>query len=86
MERLKKEIHELIDKLEKGLSGETGIEATVLTHLKQLLLAMDGSGKSGSIGVSFSELRQFWLDSVPWCSELSKEIEKLIVMFTDIRQ
>ncbi len=88
MEKLKKEIHELVDKLEKGLCGEKSVESIVLIHLKQLLQAMEGSDKNESelIGAIFSELRRFWLDSVPWCSNLSKDIEKLIIMFSDIRQ
>ena len=83
MERLKKEIYELIDKLEKGLYSENSIEALVLSHLKRILNVMDGS-KDKSVGVLISDLRQFWLDSIPWCSELSKDIEKLIIMVEDL--
>jgi hypothetical protein len=88
MEKLKKEIHTLVDKLEKGFSDEKSIEYSVLIHLKRLLQVMEGSDKNEFelIGALFSELRQFWLDSVPWCSELSKDIEKLIIMFSDIKQ
>ena len=84
MERLKKEIYELIDKLEKGLYSENSIEALVLSHLKRILNVMDGSDKDKSVGVLISDLRQFWLDSVPWCSELSKDIEKLIIMVDEL--
>jgi hypothetical protein len=84
MERLKKEIDELIDKLEKGLFSENSIEALVLSHLNRILSVMDGSGKDKPVGVLISDLRQFWLDSVPWCSELSKDIEKLIIMVEDL--
>jgi hypothetical protein len=80
-ERLKKEIQELIDQLEKGLLGENSIESLVLSHLKRILAVMAGSDKDKSAGVLISDLRQFWLDSVPWCSELSKNIEKLIIMY-----
>ncbi len=83
MERLVKEIHELIDKLEKGLFSENSIESLVLSHLKRILYASGESDKDKSIGVLIDDLRQFWLDSVPWCSELSKDIEKLIIMYSD---
>jgi len=56
----------------------------VLSHLKRILNVMDGSDKDKSVGVLISDLRQFWLDSVPWCSELSKDIEKLIIMVDDL--
>jgi hypothetical protein len=84
MERLKKEIFELTDKLEKGLFSENSVEALVLSHLNRILNVMDGSAKDKSAGVLLSDLRQFWLDSVPWCSELSKDIEKLIILVDDL--
>jgi hypothetical protein len=33
---------------------------------------------SGSAAVN--ELRQFWIDSVAWCSTLSRDIEKIIMI------
>lgn len=84
MERLKKEIYELIDKLEKGLYSENSIEVLVLSHLNRISNVMDGSDKNKSVSVLLSDLRQFWLNSVPWCSELSKDIEKLIIMVDDL--
>jgi len=85
MERLITEIYELVDKLEKGLFSENSIEALVLSHLKRILNAMGGaSGKDKPIGVLIDDLRQFWLDSIPWCSELSKDVEKLIIKFGDL--
>ncbi len=85
MERLIKEIQELIDKLEKGLFSENSIESLVLSHLKRILnVAGGGSDKDKSVGALIDDLRQFWLDSVPWCSELSKDIEKLIIIYSDL--
>jgi len=85
MERLKTEIYELIDTLEKGLFSENSIETLVLSHLKRILNVMDGGpDKSKSTGVLLADLRQFWLDSIPWCSELSKDVEKLIIKFGDL--
>ncbi len=86
MERLKKEIHELGDKLEKGLFSENSIESLVLSHLNRILNVIGGAGagKDKPVEVLLDDLRQFWLDSVPWCSELSKDIEKLIIMVDDL--
>ena len=31
-------------------------------------------------------LKQFWLESVAWCSELSKKIERLLILYEDARE
>ena len=85
MERLKNEIHGLIDKLKKEFSGENSVESFVLTHLVRFLREMEESGNAGLTDIVFEELKQFWLESVPWCSELSKDIEKLIILYEDLR-
>ena len=84
MDTLIKEIYVLIDKLEKGLFSENSIESLVLSHLKRILYAARGTGKDKPVGVLIDDLRQFWLDSVPWCSELSKDIEKLVIIYSDL--
>ena len=38
---------------------------------------------TGGRGDVFQDLRQFWLDSVPWCSELSRGLEKIIIMYEE---
>ncbi len=80
MDKLKKEIILLTDKLETGQFGANGDEAFVLTQLKQIFREIDGSGNIQVIDGFFGQLRQFWLESIPWCSELSKNIEKLIII------
>ena len=84
IERLKNEINGLVDKLEKGLPVNS-VEFFALTHLRHFLRKMEDSGIVGLPDVVFEELRQFWLESIPWCSELSRDIEKLIIMYEDFR-
>ena len=80
---LKNEIGALIDTLETGMAGEDRIAAFVLTQLKSLLREIE-SGNIGSNERVFGDLRQFWLDSVPWCSDLSRDVEKIIMMYGDL--
>jgi len=83
MEMLKNEICELIDKLENGMAGEDRMASRVLTQLKSLLREIE-AGNIGSNERVFGDLRQFWLDSVPWCSDLSRDVEKIIMMYGDL--
>ena len=80
---LKNEIGAVIHKLENSMAGEDRIAAFVLTQLKCLLREVE-SGNIGSNDRVFGNLRQFWLDSVPWCSELSRDVEKIIIMYGDL--
>lgn len=82
---LKNEMGALIHKLENGMAGEDRIAALVLTRLKSLLREIE-SGNIGSNDRVFGDLRQFWLDSVPWCSELSRDVEKIIMMYGELAE
>lgn len=83
MEMLKNEIYTVIHKLENGMHGEDRVAAFLLTQLKCFLREIE-SGNIGSDDRVFGDLRQFWLDSVPWCSELSRDVEKIIMMYADL--
>lgn len=79
MDELRKEINALRQQLEKSDITGNVIERQTLGHLNRLIAA---DGKAFEIG--FADLKQFWLSSVDWCSELSKQIEKLIIIQADL--
>ena len=88
MQELRNEIGMLIGKLETGIFAEDRVAAEVLMKLKSLLHEEDVSVRAHSPhacrrGDVFQDLRQFWLDSVPWCSELSRGLEKIIIMYEE---
>ena len=88
MQELRNEIGMLIGKLETGIFAEDRVAAEVLMKLKSLLQEEDVSVRAhfphaGRRGDVFQDLRQFWLDSVPWCSELSRGLEKIIIMYEE---
>jgi len=81
MDELRKEIDALREQLEKSdITGNT-VERQTIGHLNRLIAADE---KTFEIG--FADLKQFWLSSVDWCSELSKLIEKLIIIQEDLSE
>jgi hypothetical protein len=72
---LRKEISDLKNQLELSEITANAVEGHAIRHLNRLLAA---NGEAFDRG--FADLKQFWLSSVDWCSELSRQIEKLIIM------
>ena len=75
MDKLRKEIAALIDQLEKSDVNASTVEHQTLYHLNRLVSADETAFDQG-----LADLKQFWLSSIDWCSELSKQVEKLIIM------
>ncbi len=75
---LRKEIFDLKNQLELADISDSAVADQTIRHLDRLLAANDEAFDRG-----FADLKQFWLSSVDWCSELSKQIEKLIIMRED---
>jgi len=80
MNELRNEIAALIDKLESQDAPEGRTEQITLGHLKGLMAPAD----SAEIQARFAGLEQFWASSVAWCSELSKDLEKIIIMHREL--
>ena len=80
-DRLLEEISDLKGQLEKSaLIGNT-IEAQAAYYLERLMAADEET-----LDREFADLKQFWLSSVDWCSELSKQLEKLIILYEELRE
>ena len=75
MDNLREEIAALIDQLKKS-----DINASAVEHQTILLLNRLVEADETAFDQSLAELKQFWLSSIDWCSELSKQVEKLIIM------
>ena len=78
MDTLKDEIAALIDRLNKSDINAGPVERQTLYHLNRLVAADETS-----FDQDLADLKQFWLSSIDWCSELSKQVEKLIIMHED---
>ena len=79
MDKLRKEIAALINQLQKSDISGSAVERQTIYHLNRLAAADEMA-----FDQSLANLKQFWLSSIDWCSELSKQIEKLIIMYEDL--
>ena len=80
MDRLREEIRLLRTRLEamKPLPGST--EHTVIGLLHNLSVAAERTPDARLLTPHILELEHFWLHSVAWCSSLSKDIEKILIV------
>jgi hypothetical protein len=84
MDELTKEIIALIDKLEKQNPDDGSREHLTTTHLTGLLSAMQNAEGPVTLAPRIADLEQFWLSSIAWCSQLSKDVEKIIVLYQEL--
>ena len=80
-DRLLKEISALKEQLENSAFIGNTIEAQAKYYLVRLMAA-----DVKTLDREFADLKRFWLSSVDWCSELSRQLEKLIIMHEDLRE
>lgn len=80
-EGLIREISALKHQLENSDLIDSTIEDRAIVYLDRLMAA-----DQKTLDREFADLKQFWLSSVDWCSELSRQLEKLIIMHEDLRE
>ena len=80
MELLRQEMRSLVAKLESVFPQPGSIEDATLDRLQTLCGVADQAQEAAELNDRFIELRQYWLDSIDWCSQLSREIEKLLII------
>ncbi len=88
MQQIKTEICALIQKLENNAFEKETVSVSVQSHLQALLHHMEKNPEGSAnqqmqMDAAYIRLRQFWLDAVPWCSELSRDVEKIIILYAD---
>ena len=83
MEPFRVEIRSLTARLEasRPLPGST--EEKVLDLLLDLGTAAGRLQDARLLNPRLRALEDFWLHSVPWCSVLSKEIEKILILYEE---
>ena len=79
-DELKREILDTMERLNQVV-GAGSAEAAALVHLRAV--ARSFSGAPQRLESRIAELRRFWLESVPWCSPLSKDLEKIIILYSE---
>jgi len=81
-----REIQSLIDHLEKSEPDVESTESVAIEYLTCLLKNAENSGTMDMLNKDMAELRRFWLESVPWCSQLSSQIEKIIILHDELNE
>jgi len=84
MDELTKEIVALIKKLEKSNPIDGSPEQITTGQLNGLLAAMENAVDPGTLAPRVAELEQFWLSSVAWCSQLSKDVERILIIYQEL--
>lgn len=80
MDDVKKEISALLVRLAApSPQNKEGVEAMALFHVTQVAAAFESAPHR--IDKRMAVLHHFWIESVPWCSGLSKELEKVLIMY-----
>lgn len=77
-----KAIGTLISDLKHRHPEKHDIDGQALMQLAKLLSAIEGQNRQ-DMDRCFEALRQFWLKSVAWCSPLSKEIERVLILYDE---
>lgn len=85
MDRLCRAINDLIKHLKSIPVAHQSVEANCLRYLQGLLRAAE-IRNSLLLESQVTEIRNFWLQSVPWCSALSKQIERVLILYDETLQ
>ena len=83
MVELRPELTALIARLERGRLPAGSPEAQALRLLRDIEEVIAGDAGPQQIAQAFDVLRNWWLTSVAWCSALSRQIEKLMIIFDE---
>ena len=84
MNELTQEIVALIVKLENSTISGGSTEQITASHLTRLLAALENAEDPGTLASRFADLERFWLSSIAWCSQLSKDVEKIIITYQEL--
>ena len=80
MDELRKAIRDLLAKLEQANPGKGSVERYSIILLRRLAGIAGRTTCAADLDNVIDGLRGFYIRSVPWCSELSRDIEKLLII------
>ncbi len=82
MDELTETIRSLINRIEAAPGDEQSIQTQALDHLSRLLAAVE-TGNRPAAERRIAQFHHFWLQRVPWCIPLSKDLEKLLIQLEE---
>lgn len=71
-------IRALIERIASAPLDGKSVESRAHDHLTRLLADIEAGDRSAAMR-RMDRLHDFWLQSVPWCMPLSKDLEKLLI-------
>ena len=77
-----KSLKALIRQLDNSPSVQNSVEQTSLRLLKAVMAAVE-EGDTVRVARRVATLKAFWLESVAWCSQLSKDMEKMLIQYEE---
>ena len=83
MRAIQRELENLILELRAGHPTAGSPEGQVLPHLLRIRLQLEDGTSPAGLAAAFNDLERFWLESIAWCSALSREVEKLLIDYAD---
>jgi hypothetical protein len=81
---LHQEIQSLMDQLTNLRPEPETAEGVAIEHLTYLAHRLQRAGTLADIKFDMAGFKDFWLKSVPWCSPLSKQIERIMILYDEI--
>ena len=81
-DEIKNEIQSLIDFLK---TSHPDAESTESAAIEYLTCALKNCKAPDNLNADMDRLKRFWMESIPWCSELSKQIERIIILYDELK-
>ncbi len=83
MKTIRRELENLILKLEGGHPAAGSRDGRTLQHLLRIRAVLEAGEHPAELAAAFAALEQFWLASIAWCATLSRDVEKLLIDYAD---
>lgn len=74
-------INVLVAALRRSAVGSTGVERQILCLLEKILATAPYAADAGAFEKEMDRLHHIWVHSIDWCSALSRQLEKIIMLY-----
>ena len=86
MERLRQAIVDLIVVLDDLGPTAGAAEQITLAHLRPLARRVSRVRRPSDLYELMMHFKEFWATSIDWCSALSRQVERIIIIYEELMQ
>jgi hypothetical protein len=86
MKQLQQAIAELIAGLDARGPRAAPVEQITLEHLRHLAHFVVLDPQASELHRAVMRLKAFWAASIDWCSALSRQVERILIIYEDLLQ